>query len=263
MLETIAERVCTLIFLPHIRKIERRIGHKLMFRDIPSRFIDGIVPWDMTAVWQRFGLDIEAGANYWTIGTVRNGVSSRYDRNAPEYQAWLGGYTVKLPPGGSWTPEDHAKLAIADQSSWLGTYGDPNPLASVEGWTFVPRGQITSGKYSGTLYETGGVTHSDVGQGKRTLNSRLSPFVQAAFLNLSNRALRMKGSMLVLRTGDNPYEALQLRAYFAIFDLGDNANVILYGNGAIIQKKEGDIDTFPMIEGDLLKAMRACEIVKV
>jgi len=170
MLETIAEWVCTFIFLPHIQKIERRIGHRLKFRDIPNRFIDGIVPWDMTALWRRFGLDIEAGANYWTIGRVLNGIASRYDRNAPEYQAWLGGYTVKLPPGHSWTPEDHVKLAIADQQSWLNTYGDPSPLASVEGWTFVPRGAIQNGQYSGTLYETGGMTHSDVGHGKRTLS---------------------------------------------------------------------------------------------
>jgi len=73
----------------------------------------------------------------------------------------------------------------------------------------------------------------------------------------------MKGSMLVLRTAHNPYEALKLRAYFAIFDLGDNAHVILYGNGAIVPKEDGSIDTFPIIESDLLRAMRSCEIVKV
>ncbi len=217
----------------------------------------------MTSLWRQFGLTLEAGANYWTIGSVVNGISTRYDRNAPEYQAWLGGYTIKLPPGSSWRPEDHLQLAIADQRSWLGTYGDSNPLASIEGYTFVPRGAITNGMYSGTLYETGGLTHSDVGQGHKTLYGNLSPFGQAAFMNLSNKSLRIKGSMMRPRPTDIPYETLKLHAYFAIFELEDNAHVILYGNGVIVPKKEGDIDTLSFIGDDLLHAMRAVEIVKV
>jgi hypothetical protein len=266
MLEKIAELVCLFIFLPHIRKVERRIGYKLVFRDIPPRFINGVVPWDMTALWRGFGLNIEAGANYWTIGNIVNGISTRYDRNAPQYQAWLGGYTVKLPPGSSWKPEDHLNLAIADQNSWLTHHGDPHPVSNVEGWGFTRIGDIRAGKDSGTLYESGAISHSDVGNGygKAWPYFHLASLVMAALMNIARPGLKIKGEMMrPRRASDHSYEDLKLRAYFAIFELENNTHVILYGNGAIVPGKEGDIDTLPVIKEDLLRAMGACEIVEV
>lgn len=263
MFEKIAEWLCTFAFLPHIRRIDRKIGYALVFRDIPHRFMNGIVRWDMTGIWRRFGLQVRAGTNYWTIGSIHNGTSSRYDRNSPEYQSWLGGYMVKLSPGNTWTLKDHVNLATADQNSWLRTYGDPNPITSFEGWGFLSHGTITSGEYSGTLYEGGCITHSDVGTGKRTFKGFLSPFVQAAFFNHSNNNLQIKGQMLTPKPSKTPYETLRLHGYLAIFDLENGVHAILYGNGAIIPREEGEVDTFSVLKDDLLHAIRRCEIVKI
>jgi hypothetical protein len=265
MLEEAAMWICKLIFLPHIKKNDRKLGYKLVFHDIPPRFINGVVPWDMTSLWQRFGLKVEAGSNYWTIGRIVNGISTRYDRRSPEYQAWLGGYIVKLLPETYWTPEDHINLAVADQNSWLKNYGDPDPKTSFDGFEWSQRGAIRNGEYSGMLYEGGCVTHSDVGLYPTTTSIYIyfAQFVRAALLNLSNRSLHIKGKMLVPESTADRYEALELHGYFAIFDLGNNTHVVLYGNGAIVLNKECAIDTFPMIEEDLLAAMNTCEIVKV
>jgi len=263
MLEKIAEWICRFIFLPHIARVERKIGYKLVFHDIPSRFINGIVPWDMTGIWRRFEIKVEAGVNYWTMGNVVKGMSSRYDRNAPEYQTWVGGYNVKLLPGNLWTPEDHANLAIADQNSWLKTYGDPHPTTSFAGEKYTAMGTIMNGKYSGQLYKAACISHSDVGQGHQRLVARLSHFVKAAFFNLSNKDLRIKAQMLVPKPINNPYETLKLHGYFAVFELGNNARIVLYANGAVVPNKDGDVDTLPIIEADLLQTLRSCEIVKV
>lgn len=265
MLEKIAELVCRTIFLPRIRRIEKKIGYALVFRDIPPRFINGIVPWPMTALWQSFGLDVQAGMNYWTIGKVVDGVSTRYTRAAPEYQAWLGGYVVKLPPGKSWTPEDHVTLAVADQTSWLKNHGDPHPMANVSGWRFERIGSITAGKRSGVLYKTGCMSHSDAGDryGRSWPYFHLASLVMAGLLNTSRPTLGLTGRMMRPRKMlDRPYEPLKLPTYCAIFELESGTHAILYGNGAATLQ-EGEVDTLPIIEEDLLRAMKACEIVKV
>ena len=155
MLERVLQKIIWLIFSPLLHRTEKKIGYRLVFRNIPSRFIDGIMPWDMTNVWKKFGLKIVAGANYWTAGKIVNGSSTRFDRNAPEYQSWLGGYVVKLKHDQTWTFEEHFNLAIADQNHWLMMRGDPNPFTSIDGWNLKEISKIQSGPYVGTLYEFG------------------------------------------------------------------------------------------------------------
>lgn len=262
MTETILQKFARLIFLPKIREVEAEIGCKLVFRNIPPEYINGWVSWDMTGNFKRFGLDIEAGADYWTMGKIVHDVSTRYDRNTPEYQSWLGGYTVKLASKRTWTVEDHFKLAIADQNSWLKTYGDPNPATSVQGWTFTPVGSIHNGPYAGALYEGGCTTDSDVGNRDNTFRPWLESIVMAALFNSSNPDLHLLSKELRPNTSSKSYETLKLHGYIAIFDVEENVKVVLYGNGALVLRKDGETDTFLALKNHLHNAMQSCEIIK-
>ncbi len=264
MIEKILQKIIQIIFLPKVRKVEKKIGFRLIFRDIPECYINGCMRWDMTKIWKKFGLDVEAGANYWTIGNIVNGISSRFDRNASEYQSWLGGYTVKFSSGQEWTLEDHFKLAIADQNSWLGTHGDPEPMTITEGWKFTPVDRISLDQYVGTLYEGGCTTHSDVGNNYNKPWLYLESLSIAALINFFNPSLRLKSKMMRPKEiNNNPYEALKLRGYVAIFDVGENVKVVLYANGTIIPKENGEIDTFLSLKSDLLKAIQSCDIISM
>ena len=261
MTEKILEKLICFIYLPRLRKTEKKIGYRLVLRNIPDRYINGWVACNMTTTWKRFGLDIEKGANYFTMGKVVSGLSSRFDREFPEYQSWLGGYTVRLSQGTSWTAEDHFKLAIADQNSWLRKwYGDPKPMTVIEGWKFTPIDTIRIGQYSGTLSEFGCTTHSDVGNGHKTIRMYLASIFMTALFNFSNPNLHLKASSFRPKASDNPYEILKLPGYIAIFDIEKNAKVVLYANGAIVTKKDSNTDTFLALKNDLRKAMQSCDI---
>jgi hypothetical protein len=259
MTEKILEKLVRYIYLPKFRKLEHEIGYKLIFRNIPSYFINGWVNCDMTKTWQSFGLDVKKGANYFTMGSLLDGESSRFERDSIEYESWFGAYTLKLASKSTWSAKDHFKLAIADQNSWLRWYADPKPSTTVEGWEFTEIDRINLGRYSGTLYDFGCTTHSDVGSGYKTIKLRLACAWMAALFNISNPNLKLRGNELRPRTPGKSYEKLKLHGYIAIFDLPENVKVVLYGNGFI--DKEKHIDTFEVLRGKLLKAMKSCDIV--
>jgi hypothetical protein len=257
------QKIINLFFRSTLSHSDENVGWKLVFRDIPERFVGGWVEWDLTKTFKKFGLNIDAGVDYWTLGHVVDGVSSRFDPSAPEYQSWLGGYIAKLSTPEEWTVQDHFKLAIADQNSWLHTYGDQNPVTSLEGCDFIKVGTITAGSHTGDLYEGGCVTHSDVGHSPRSEKFLLETDLMADLFNLSNPKLSMKGDMLRPKASGQNYETLKLQGYIAIFNVGKGVKVVLYGNGAVINSGDREIDTFQTIKGDLLKAMQSCEIIKV
>lgn len=259
MLEKLAE----LILLPKIRAAEKRIGYKLVFSDIPKEYIQGIVSWDMSNTFKDAGLKIEVGMNYWTIGKIIHDVSSRFERKAVEYQSWLGGYLVKLAVEQHWTVEDHFKLAIADQNSWLHAYGDSKAMTSIKGWKFTEIGQIQNGQYIGKLYEGGCDTDSDMGNHDNNLKLKLESRVIAALFNLSNPKLHITGKEMRPKVTPKNYERLKLHVYIAIFDVEPKVKVVLYGNGTILKEHGKKIDTFKTLKEDLLKGMQACKIVKI
>ncbi len=261
--ENAFQKLLQFFLLPKIQRAEKKIGYKLVFHNLPERFIDGWVSWDETATWKKFGLNIDTGLNYWTIGKPDHGVSARYDRNAPEYQSWLGGYLIKLASGQPWTKEDHFKLAIADQNSWLRTDGDPKPLTTTEGWDFISDGPITIGEYSGTLHEFGCTTHADMDNDYRAMRLRLESFGMAALMNASNPNLRIQGRALVPHSSDNAYELIKLRGYIAIFDIEKDIKLVLYGNGAMVKNGDVETDAFITLKDDLLKAMQSSEVVRI
>jgi hypothetical protein len=215
----------------------------------------------MTRTWKRFGLEIEQGLNHFTMGKVVNGMSSRFDRTAPEYQSWLGGYTVKLDSDKPWDFEDHFKLAIADQNSWLRRYGDPAPKTNIAGFKFTEVSKIQLGEYAGTLYEFGCRTHSDVGTNPKTFKLLYGIYGMEALFNLYNPNLGLKAKALLPRSSQNPYEPLELRGFFAIFDIEPRVKAVLYGNGAVVPGPSSQTDTFEVLKPDLLAAMESCEII--
>lgn len=258
--EKILQKLVKYIYLPNFRKLERAIGYKLVFHNIPSLYINGWVSCDMTKTWKKFGLAVKKGANYFTMGKLIGGESSRFKRDTVEYESWFGAYTLKLSYKVTWSAEDHFKLAIADQNSWLRWYGDLKPSTTIEDWKFTEIDRATLGQYNGTVYDFGCNTDSDVGSGYKTIKLSLACAWMAAWFNLSNPNLKLKGKELRPPTSDGSYERLKLHGYIAIFDLPDNVKVVLYGNGFIDEEK--NIDTFEVLKENLLTAMKSCEIVK-
>ena len=259
MIEDILKILVKYFYLPRFQKLERGIGYKFVFHNIPSFYINGWVSCDMTKTWRH--LNVVKGANYFTMGKLIKGESSRFERGTVEYQSWFGAYTLKLKSKGNWTTKDHFNLAIADQNNWLKWYGDEKPATSVKGWNPIEISKVRMGGYSGSLYEFGCDTFSDVGRANNTIKLWLASAWMAAWFNLSNSHLRITGRELRPRASKINYEKLKLKGYIAIFDLPENVKVVVYANGFVDEQKH--IDTFNSIRYNLLKAIESCEIVKL
>jgi hypothetical protein len=143
----IYQKLIQYIYPPKLKKLEKEIGCKLVFQTIPDQYINAIMSCEMTKTWKSFGLEIEKGLNYFTMGKVVERISSRFDRNAMEYQSWLGGYIIKITSEKQWSVEDYFQLAIADQNSWLRWYGDPKPSTTIDGFKPIEIVKIQAGKY--------------------------------------------------------------------------------------------------------------------
>ncbi len=258
----IFQKLVQLFYLPKLQRLEKDIGCKLVFPHIPDRYINAVISCNMTGTWKNFGLNVEKGLNHFTMGGVANGMSSRFDRNAPEYQSWLGGYTVKLNGDSQWNFKDHFKLAIADQNSWLRRYGDPKPSTTIEGWELIEIEKMQLGQHNGTLYEFGCTTHSDVGANPSTVGLLYGIYGMAALYNLANPRLALKPNDFMPNSYDYPYETLDLKGFIAIFDIAPKVKVVLYSNG-VVKNHAFPKDTFEILKEDLLKAMKSCKITQL
>ncbi len=243
------------LYIPQLKKLEKDIGCKLVFHHIPNRYINGIMSCGMTSTFQKFGLDILKGKNHFTMGKIVEGKSSRFNKEATEYQSWLGGYTVKLASEKMFTVEDHFKLAIADQNSWLEWYGDPKPFTDASGFTPIEIDKIQLGRHSGTLYEFGTRTHIDIGLSHKTLKLNFATHTMAGLFNLYSPSLIVTSDSLIPKPSDNPYEIIDLKGFIAIFDIKPKVKAILYANGTT--------DTFEALREDLLNTIKSCEIVEI
>ncbi len=254
--------IANLAILKKLGQAEHEIGYKLVFKQIPDVWINGLMRCDMTRTWKKFGLKISRGANYFTVGQIKNDVSSRFTLGETGYQSWLGGYTVKLKEAREWTLQDHLNLAVADQKSWLRRYGDVYPVCDFREANSKTIASISLGDYSGTLYEGSCITHSDVGNGFANIWLKLSASVMAAAFNVSNPKINLHGKSLRPQSKGKSYENLRLKGYIAIFDIEKDVKVVLYGNG-VVESNEVRINTFEIIKSDIRRAMELCEIVRV
>jgi hypothetical protein len=259
----IYQKLVQYFYIPKLKKLEKEIGCRLVFNYIPERYIKSVMSCEMTKTWKKSGLNIEKGKNHFTVGKVVGSKSTRFDRNSDQYQSWLGGYTVKLSLGAKWTFEKHFELAIADQNSWLGWYNDPQPTTITEGWKPEKIGKIRAGKFVGTLYEFGCTTHSDVGSGKLSLKLYFASKSMATLFNLYNPRLNLDSAAFIPGISRAPFEPIDLKGYFAIFDVKKGVKTVLYGNGVVIGDSNSKKDTFSKIKKDLLKTIRSCKIMEL
>lgn len=262
-IKKIMKFIANIILLNKLRQAEREIGYKLVFKEIPDLWINGLMRCDMTRTWKKFGLKISRGANYFTVGKTKDDISTRFDFATPQYQSWLGGYTVKLKQGQEWTLQNHLNLAVADQRSWLKRYGDPHPFCDFkEEDCRVIDNSIRLGNYSGTLYEGICTTHSDVGNGFANVWLKLSAVVMTSAFNVFNPALNLRGKTLRPQDKGKSYEILKLKGYISIYDIEKDVKVVLYGVG-VVENDKVRINTFEIIKNEILQAMKSCEIAKV
>jgi hypothetical protein len=255
------------IYSWHIKSLEKRIGYHVEFTHIPDTWINSWMTFDMKKSWAKHGIHAR-GVNYFTMGSLKSDISSRFIHTEKQYQSWLGGYLVQFEEEKDFTLQDHLNLAIADQKNWLEDFGDPDPFIKMPHESAAKEEDVQWGNYRGKLYEfRGGISHSDEGNKTSNLHNRIIMNLMAAMFNHRNTGLKLRGRNFIFddKTGfyDN-YETVTLRGYIAIIDLDPATKLVLYGNGTAILNKDGsEVDYFPLIRKDILKAFRSVKIEKI
>jgi len=250
----------------YMDQLEKRIGYRVRFNNIPKAWINSYVTFNMTPSWKMNGIKAR-GVNYWTIGPLTgDGISSRYDRTRKEYQSWLGAYLVKFEENREFTLQDHLDLAIADQRNWLRDLGDPNPYCEMSAASATSSEPFTVGGYSGTLYESSVCpSHSDVGTKSNNARSRILMAFVTALFNKQNPSLDLKWNNFIPKDIFSEYEMMHLKGYVAVLELEKNKKVVLYGNGAALVDKNGNDtkDYTLFLKEDILEAFRNVDILKL
>ncbi len=243
---------------------QKRLGYTVEFTALPEQWLQAKAIYPMDQVWKREGLDA-VGTNYFTIGDIENGLSSRFDPLSPYYQAWLGCYIVQFNKKRSWEINDHFRLGEADQKNWLRIYGDTNPRVDVD-WDHVETlDPIQISGFASSLYRGNIFSDTDVGDSKISLYNKLQLAGLAEFFNKTNPTLRVTAANLLPKwQSDSPigsYQNIQLRGYVAILDITDSVKAVAYANAAVIKTKDGQThDHFQTLDSELLQCLRNIQI---
>ena len=266
ILETIAKPIAFLSY-QQVKKVERQLGYKLELNQDGSKWIDGTMIFDMTPVWKRCGIEA-MGVNYYTIGSVVNRISSRFDSNSPQYQAWLGGYFVRFPTPKGWTIEEHYHLGEADQKTWLKLYGVENPVIKPDFKRITNRGKFSISGYKGILYQVYLGSNTDVGDKANGLYLTALWAGGVYFFKKSNPHLQVSYSNFIPKWKRekrlNPYQIINLEGYVAIIEIDSKTKAILYTNGCSFIDKQGKkTDTFQQLQTELKSCLKKFRIEKV
>lgn len=240
--------------LKKIQRLEQRIGYRLEFPSIPRGWIQSWCRFDLTRHWKKFGLDIE-GVDYFTMGELENGLSTRFDPKSKQYQSWIGGYLVRLDEPRPYTLQEHLDLAIVDQTDWLRHYGDPQPLCDFTPAGFKNMGTVQVGNYSGTLYEGGGYSHTDIGPRNSRLWLKIATAFTAMSFNLTNPGLHLTSANFIPHRPELSYDKTFLTVRFILVEIEPHIHAVLYANGTS--------DTFESIKDEMLKAITSTSIIKI
>ncbi len=205
---------------------QNRFGVTLKLSNQPKGLINGLMVCDMTKTWNKHGIHC-SGLNFFTLGDIENGLSTRYKKNSPMYQMWLGAYLVEHKKQ-EWTPDDYLELAVADQQKWLSYYRYINPKMVFE--AYEDNGQIKSGSHNGRLYYWHGNTFSDVGKHSNSLYSKAIMEGMAALMNKQNPNLQLVGNNFVPGNNQIPtsYESILLEGYCGLFKIKPGLTVFMY-----------------------------------
>jgi len=140
---------------------ERTDGARIVFAKPPSAWIAPMKN-QMNDIWEPIKAN---GVNYYMFAGPRTWLNSYSERSnpiSPYYQAWVGGYVIKLKDDS--LPLDLQSLAwqvtALDQRSWLSAMGDSRPIADSSPATNV--GNIMIDGHSLPLWHGVMQSHSDL-----------------------------------------------------------------------------------------------------
>lgn len=268
MLIDVLTKIPSYLYYLKVKSFEKQLGYKIELKNLSPHWINGTMIFDMTPVWKRHGINAK-GINYYTIGEIKNQLSTRFDYKSPYYQAWLGGYIVQFDKQRKWTPQQHFTLCEADQKAWLAMYGDPTPLISLSDSKGVKKiGSIKISGYSGILYEGGGWSDSDVGSGNKKLTLLTSMSLAANLFNISNRKLNLIGRNFIPSWSEDfkisSYQKIYLKGYIGIIELYEKTKAVLYVNVAIFADKNGKkFNYFSKVADDIKHTLLSMKIIRL
>ncbi|MES2630824.1 MAG: hypothetical protein V4611_02615 [Patescibacteria group bacterium] len=224
MLEKLTQLVAKSI-LSNELKLQKKVGYRLVFKNLPDDWIDGYALVDMTLTWHSYGLPIK-GLNYFTVGSLKNGLSSRFLTNDDLYQAWLGGYIFQSKKPLYWHSDDYLKLAEADQEGWLRHYGNTTPDMDFGNLTKIDD-MVLSGKKA-QLFEWVGITQSDVGNANHSLILKVMSDGMAYMMNTLTPGLKLKGKNFIPKTTQTTYQELAISGYMILVNINSRTKAVLY-----------------------------------
>jgi hypothetical protein len=245
-----------------ISALEREIGYRLTFPNIHEGWIQSWACFNLSKSWKKFGLDI-TGIDYFTMGEFVNGISTRFDPCAQQFQSWIGGYLVRLDTRRTVALQDCVNLAVVDQLNWLRHYGDPHPRCDLRASGFARHGLVSVSGFKGELYIGGGFSHADVGKANSSPRTRLATSIMAMAFNMNSQSLRSTGRNFVPTVAQPSYSEIYLKGYIIDIEIDASVRVVLYGNGAIYRDEQGrERDTFETIKRPLLNTLKQTVITR-
>jgi len=205
---------------------QKKLGYKLEFDHLPPDWINGYAMVDMTLIWHTYGLPL-SGLNYFTVGALKDGMTSRYAEESDLYQAWLGGYIFKSKKPLHWHSDGYLKLAEADQKGWLHRFGDAKPEMDFGKLTKV-EDMTVSGKKA-ALYSWAGVTRSDVGTSSHALLTRVMMDGMADMMNTLTPGLTLNGENFIPDQAERAaFEELLISGYMILVNIDSKRKAVLY-----------------------------------
>ncbi len=147
-------------------------GVAIVFAPPPSPWFSPLKN-EMNEIWSPAKL---RGINYYTFAgpaTWLASFSGRSDPRSPYYQAWVGGYVVKMPADAA--PQDPEtlirELTTLDQRSWLDAMGDTKPMVQID--SVERAGQAVIDGSSWPLWHATYRSHSDLSARPQTQLAQL------------------------------------------------------------------------------------------
>jgi hypothetical protein len=226
---------------------ERADSVAISFAGPPSAWITPMKN-QMNDIWDPIKAN---GVNYYLFAGPRSWLTSYSERSNPlsaYYQAWVGGYVIKLRDGS--LPTDLESLAwqvtALDQRSWLSAMGDPKPIADASPAIMV--GEILIDGHSRPLWHGTMRSHSDL--------SAHPTGPLPTLIGMPPRSLWPAGL--------ESFHEVNLDGYFACWvDLQRRVSVVVYAVGATYGGQTARHGNRELINDELLAVMKSAKLQAV